>query len=327
MAGSYPDAPFRRMAWDEDGSIFWHANTTAGTFTSTILPGNERTVPQKEKHNNEATIGGSDVIDCGSFVSGASATAMAIIFPELRDIWGIAYWCVTTLAEATDVRGRRKPNDVQVSGNSPNSISGDWVSLYAGVINAGAVGDPPTYPVSAPSDVYSWDHWYRIGIVTENLPVTGVRTIRWLQQPGENLIGSSRWHHIHLYGDKSAGATPDRLLFIDVDTGVEFTGPLDWGDVPRGTTLVHDIQVKNNSATLTANDIDLDFEALTGESDTWHTISDSGGAFGGTMNITSIAPLATYPAANVLTVKLTVALDENLGPNACRLEAQTASWT
>jgi hypothetical protein len=151
--------------------------------------------------------------------------------------------------------------------------------------------------------------------------------MRFTQRLPAGLIAQGEWHHLHLYGDKSAGATPDRLLFIDNDTGLEFTGPLDWGDVPRGTTLIHEIQIKNNSATLDANDIDLDFEALTGLSDTWHTMSDSGGAFGGTLNITSIAATATYPAADTITIKLIVGDAENLGPQACRLQAVTASWT
>lgn len=320
MAGSYPDAPFRRMAWDEDGSIFWYADTTADTYTSTILPAIERTITEKGYANNEETISGAEVINTGKYVSGFHDKAMAIIFPELRDIYGINYWSVNTLAnvDLIDTDGRNKPKFLQYSPDSSNGISGTWVDIF----------DDDDYPSSAPHYVYSWDHWYRIGIVSSApFPVTGARSIRWIASCGEGLLGAGDWHHIHIYGDKSSGATPDRLLFIDDDTGLEFTGPLDWGDVPRGTTLTHDIQVYNNSASLTANDILLSFEALTGLSDTWHSLSDSGGAFGGELTISSIGPAAYYPAADVITVKLTVAGDENFGPNACRLQALTQTWT
>lgn len=318
MSGSYPDAPFRRMAWDEDGTIFWTALSTASTHTSSILPGLERDATEKGYYNNERTLTSMEYININPGVSGGKRVEMVMIFPELRDIYGMNYWTTNTPLVIEDTNGQNKPFDVEYSADSPNGISGTWVSLYSGI----------TYPVTAPYQVYSWDHWYRIGIVSDApFPITGVRTFRWMTGVGEGLLGSGAFHHIHLYGDKSAGATPDRLLFIDNDTGLEFTGPLDWGDVPRGTTLHHEIKVYNNSATLTANDIDLDFEALTGPSDTWHTISDSGGAFGGTANIVSLAPLSYYPAADVYTVKLTVDVAESLGPQACRLQAVTASWT
>lgn len=316
MAGSYPDAPWRRMAWDEDGTIFWHATTLTPYFTGTVMPGFERTVVEKGYANNEETLannGFSDIEGINNGGGGGSLNhAYYIIFPELRDVYGVAYWAIAGNSGSFMV-----PTDFEYSTNTTNGIDGDWVSIY------------PTYPIqSVVYALYSWDHWYRIGIVTDApLPVSGVRGLRWIQLIPSGLIAQGYWNHIHIYGDKSTGATPDRLLFIDNDTGLEFTGPLDWGDVPRGTTLTHQIKVKNNSATLTANTIVLDFEALTGVSDTWHTMSDSGGAFGGTLNITSIAPTASYPAANTITIKLIVGDAENLGLQSCRLQASTTSWT
>lgn len=310
MAGSYPDAPFRRMAWDEDGTIFWHAETLTSYFTGTVMPGFERTVTEKGWANNERTLTGSEDIENGGG-GGSFSHVYFMVFPELRDIYGVAYW-----ATAINSGSSMVPTDFEYSANTTNGIDGTWTALY------------PTYPIqSIVYATYSWDHWYRIGIVTDDLPVTGVRGLRWVQLLPGGLIAQGFWHHIHVYGDKSTGATPDRLLFIDNDTGLEFTEPLDWGDVPRGTTLFHDIKIKNNSATLTANTILLDFEALTGVSDTWHTMSDSGGAYGGTVNIASLAPTATYPAADTITIKLIVGDNENLGLQACRLQASTVSWT
>lgn len=321
MAGSYPDAPFRRMAWDEDGTIFvmWLTQTTTqsvGIFTNTIMPGTEYSIAQKGKFNNEATLTNADWIQFNA--NGDKIRVCTVIFPELRDVHGLNFW--GKIAAGT----RNAPIFVQYSSDSTNGISGTWTTAWA-----------TDYPLDNPttgsnlSTVYTWDHWYRVGIVTSSpLPLVGVRALRWAWPANTNVLtAEAHFAHIHVYGDKSTGATPDRLLFIDNDTGLEFTAPLDWGDVPRGTTLTHEIKVKNNSATLTANTIVLDFEALTGPSDTWYTMSDSGGAFGGTLNITSIAPTASYPAANTITIKLTVGNAENLGLQASRLQASTVSWT
>lgn len=313
MAGSYPDAPWRRMAWDEDGTIFWYASSLTTYFTGTVMPGEERDVTEKGYANNERTLinGTAETLDAGGG-GGSLHHSFFIIFPELRDVYGLAYWAVASNSGSAMV-----PTDFEYSVNTTNGIDGTWVSVYA------------LYPIQdLLYTTYSWDHWYRIGIVTDDpLPVTGIRGLRWMQLLPAGLIAQGWWHHLHIYGDKATGATPDRLLFIDNDTGLEFEGPLDWGDVPRGTTLTHEIKVMNNSATLTANDIDLSFEALTGPSAGWHSMSDSGGAFGGTLNITSIAPTASYPAADTITIKLIVGDAENLGLQSCRLQAVTASWT
>jgi hypothetical protein len=131
-----------------------------------------------------------------------------------------------------------------------------------------------------------------------------------------------------MYGLISSGETPDRLLFIDDSTGLEFTEPLDWGDVPRGTTLDYDIKVKNNSGTLTANTNVLDFEALTGTSDTYYTIKETGGSFATTLSITSIGAGVTYPSgANVITVRLAVPDAAGFAAESARLFVSTVSWT
>lgn len=315
MAGSYPDAPYRRMAWDEDGTVFWNARSVA-QYTATVLPGYEFVQAHKIWANNEGTITPSDSVT----MSGETGTGSAgynkcffMIFPELRDVYGMNWWAI-----AVDSSSTMNPSYIQSSVDTTNGIDGTWVDIFG----------TTTYPGSTPYSVYSWDHWYRIGIVSSSpFPRTGVRGLRFTQIHPGGLIAKGYWMHLHVYGDKATGATPDRLLFIDDLTGLEFTGPLDWGDVPRGTTLTHDIQIYNNSATLTANDIELDFEALTGISDTWHTLSDSGGGFSDILTIASIAPASYYPASNVITIKLTVADNENLGPNSSRLQALTETWT
>lgn len=311
------------MAWDEDGTIFvhWQSTTalvTDAIYTSIMLPGTEYTVAEKGFFNNERTTTpyGSIPIERITFAPlDTGGHAFAVIFPEPRDIWGMSFWGITY--RAGDDPYWFKPVHIQTSSNSTNGISGTWSTIYT-----------TDYPLDVPYFSYTWDLWYRIGIVAPAAPLTNVRILRFAWAKNLNATtADAHFGHMHLYGDKSTGATPDRLLFIDNDTGLEFTGPLDWGDVPRGTVLHHDIKIKNNSATLTANTIVLDFETLTGVSDQWHTMSDSGGAFGGTVNITSIAPTAVYPAANVITIKLTVGNSQSLGPNSSRLQASTVSWT
>lgn len=326
MAGSYPDAPFRRMAWDDDGTVLWFSLTVGNVYSGTVVPGTERTIAQNGAHNNESTISGSNIVNCDNFIGTTGGQGFFMIFTEPRDIYGMNYWCQATINTPGDPNRRNVPMSVEGSADSLNGLDGTWTSIFSGTSYPQLTPWSETVPNDG-TPTYSWDHWYRVGIVTTNFPVTGRRAIRWIQERGEGLIGNSFWHHIHLYGDKSAGATPDRLLIIDDDTGLEFTGPLDWGDVPRGAVFTKDFKLRNNSAALTANGVSLAFESLTGTSHAWYALSDSGGAFAGSLSGITIAPTADYPAADDITLRLTAAGNESLGHNSARMQVSTTSWT
>ncbi len=72
-------------------------------------------------------------------------------------------------------------------------------------------------------------------------------------------VGNSSFRILHVYGEKTAGQTPDDVIYIDHDTtpGVEYASPEDFGDQPLGTTVVRQFRLKNTSATKTANTINI----------------------------------------------------------------------
>lgn len=283
------------MAWDADGTIFGQYGYPYGVWT-------DRTANAAELNDEDDVV--QDIRPTGSDYGYG-----AWVFPELRDLKGVFY-AVNNGAGPTT--GGSAVDYYYYSVDTTNGLDGTWVlldGLYPDGVYAGTL---------ATSN-------YRIGIASYN--VTGIRGFRYLGS--HSAVGANRYRKaMHLYGTISAGETPDRLLFIDNSTGLEFTEVLDWGDVPRGTTLDYDIKIKNNSSTLTANTNVLDFESLYLGADVWYTIKETGGSFGSTLNIASIAPGATYPAGgNVITIRLAVPDSGFLSFNTVRLKLTTGSWT
>ena len=220
----------------------------------------------------------------------------AIVFPELRDIDGV-------FAGATN---SNHITAVDTSADTTNGTDGVWTNRIADLnpsVN--------TYPN------------YRDDIQITGLGVSGVRGIRF----NVPAFANSSIQSIHIYGTITAGSTPDKLVFIDVVTGLEFVLPQDWGDVPRGTVHDKTIRIKNNSTGLSATDITLSFEDLYLGSSSWYTIKETAGAYASTLAIPQISPGATYPTSPaVITIRKTVPDDEQLGLHAARLKAHTVTW-
>ena len=304
MAGSYPDNPGRRMAYDDDGTVVQGYVGKVGNVNNGdgVAPSNAFTawsVANKEGFNNEdQTI----VVSATSNSSLEAGIFVNLIFPELREIDGF-YW---------NGRCENCQEDwLYSSSDTTNGVDGTWSAVGTQV---------RTNTVLYPD--------YRISI--NAVSVSNQRSISMMiHTPGSAFGREATLKRLHYYGEISAGETPDRLLFIDNSTSLEFTRPLDWGDVPRGTTLDFDVKVKNNSSTLTANTNLLDFEALYQTSDTYYTIKETGGSFATTLSITSIAAGVTYPIAggDVITIRLTVSDAALLRLEAARLELSTVSWT
>jgi hypothetical protein len=240
------------------------------------------------------------------------------VFPEHRDLYG---WWFTVAAG--NIYSENQLFVVACSTDSTNGYDGTWTTL--------ASFQPSSYWEDYDQRFFTGIFNPRIGEFRNDLWLVnqpGVRAIRITSGWESGFISPCDFRAVHFWGTISAGETPDRLLFIDNDTGLEYTKPQDWGDTPRGLTQDHDIKIKNNSSTLTANSITLDFKSEYLESDTWHTIKETGGSFGTTLNITSIAPGASYPAStNVITLRNAVPSDAQIGLYECRLEASAPTWT
>ncbi len=221
----------------------------------------------------------------------------ALIFPELRDIDGVFFASPTITSTGSDY-----------SLNTTNAIDGSWTTLdYIG---------------------FDWDldDDYRDNIDAQSL--TGVRCVRFF-----NSATSIDLSAMHVYGSIASGETPDRLLFLDESSGLEFgqsTAPeiMDFGDRPRGSIIDHEFRLRNNSTVagnnLTAATNVLTREALFGSMDTWMTYDEAGGGFMTSETVTSIAPESN---SGLLTMRLDVDDAASLAVWAARTRVATTTWS
>lgn len=322
------------MLWHADGTIIWRGilndtswnslqvdtilEFTDGTFADPDAAG---TFYPKASGNNEQTVtGGANGDDLFSWRSKPSGPydfmGFCMIFPEYRDVYGI-YWWYDSVRGVPYPIGAAEQNDFQYSSNTTNGVDGDWTTVLEG---------PDRGWCKAYTD-YAGDLYYR-SLIYDAFEAPAVRALRWwayaVYSLGDQWVTMSM---IHVYGMISAGQTPDRIIVLDYDTGLEYDAVEDWGDVPRGTVLERRIQIKNLSPTLAATSFTLDFKGLTGDSHEWYEIKDWGGSYSDTLDITSVAAGATYPSGgNYLTVKLDVPNDAKLSVAAAWLDVSVPTW-
>jgi hypothetical protein len=313
MAGSYPDAPSRRIAYDDDGTVVWGA-TSAGSgtfgqavaFTAFTLPVAELNSTVKAELNDEDSV---TVISRGG--PGDPDNGYAWVWPEKRDIFGFFGHVLDDDAAYI--------NEIDYSTNTKNGISGDFFPLTTDL----------QQPIGGDA-VWSVEHSYREFI--NALDSTGTRSVRVRMQYNKTVGGAVDQAHVrafHWYGVIANSANPDRFLIMDNDTGLEFDELQDWGDIPRGSVHDKDIYFLNNSDTLSASSNIVNFEAGFGDSDEWYTIRDNSStapAFSTQLSFAGpISPGARYPASTSVTIRLSVADDEDLGPHAARMRLD-GSW-
>ena len=315
MSGSYPDAPSHRIAYDDDGTVFWKTYSpnaqgvgTAGLYGSMNLPPTEQSLATAQEYNDEDNV---SVDNEGG--PGERDLFFAWVFPEKRDFYGF-------FASAHHSTSDGRVRNFESSTDTTNGISGDWTELAA-------------TPTQFPGGYVAWgvEQAYREFI--EGHDSTGVRGVRIRIEPGKGVpSGADRcemraWH---LYGDFADAAVPDRLLFIDDNTGLEYDEVQDWGDIPRGTIHDKEIYLKNNSATLAATSNVVTFEGLFEDSYTWYSMRDNSMAstsFSTSITVNGpIAAGARYPASTTLSLRLTSPTTGNLGPHAARLDLVTGTW-
>jgi hypothetical protein len=297
------------MGWDKDGTLCWWAYspgeygsewTSVDTGTITVF-----SEAQMGNLNDEATTAAPNIVR--SSPGGKKDGFIVHIFPELRDLYGFHAW-----AYNPDTAWYRfHVLNFQTSTDTTNGIDGNWTEHFSETTQWWNSDLSPTLMYRSSIDTYS---------------ALGVRSVRYVINTEYDLSGDWwSWYSSHHYGDISSGETPDRLLFIDSGTGLEFTAPEDWGDVPRGTVLSRTMTVKNNSSTLTATTNTLSFEALTGTSNTWYTADESGGGYSSPLSLTS--PLTAGSSTGTITVKLTVPIGAALSLAAARAYLTVGTWS
>lgn len=285
MAGSYPDTPSRRIAWDADGTVLLDR------------PDNNASPQVEISAQLMAELNDEDLVATGHAGLGHTNRTFTFIFPELREFDGI--FIATPSGNGTVIE------EVETSGDTTNGIDGSWATEIANY-----------------TDQHQVTPQYRDEITA--VAASNVRGIRC----GTNTVGTgagSDVYAVHLYGEIAPGETPDRLLWIDEATGLEFTKPIDYGDIPRGGSEDVEVRLRNNSAALTATTIQYTAEALYLGSAAWYTFSLPGGAtFQNTQQVASLAPATS---TGIITVRRITPGDETLGLHAARLYANVASWS
>lgn len=230
-------------------------------------------------------------IDDTNAVSLSTGEMVAYIFPELREIDGV-YGQIDSTAGT---------NAVYTSPDTTNGFDGTWTARFS-----------PWTPNDA-----SVSPFYRDSI--KSLALSSQRGIQWRRESGTNWLT-----YLQIYGEISSGETPDRLLWFDQPTALEFSLPIDYGDIPRGSAEDRLTYLRNNSGSLTANSVQVTAEALTGASGAWYTFSE-GGAYQSTLSLaSSIANGANSPN---ITIRRIIPDAETVGLHAGRAYANVGSWT
>ena len=324
MAGSWPDTPSRKIAYHADGTVVVGRYPADGAPYENFYDWDSGPLGLEEMNDLDfdGIVPDYDGVTARRFPAlGTTPTSnllnkrteTAWIFPEYRDIYG--YAVVLEVQFSSIGKGDFW---MYISGNTTNGIDGDWTVV--------GFFQEPNLPVNN-----NYPEWWRESQVSFFFP--RARGMRFLGTGNFNVGASNSfpmaWRAAFLFGMISAGETPDRILFIDNYTGLEFTLPMDWGDVPRGSVLEWDIYLLNNSSTLTANTMTLDMKTLYNVSDTWYQMKVTGGMFGDTIAITSMAPGARFPTGtDIITVRLSVPQDQPLSIYEAFLElSPAASWT
>lgn len=291
MAGLYPDAPSRRMGLDADGSLLLKVapNTTTAAIT-------EATAGERDDVNDEEGGVGWNSNNFPGVTHGGS-TKWGWLFPELREIDGVFVAHSNQLSVTV----------VDHSPDTTNILDGAWTTEIADIADHATVR--PTYRTAITSTAASSKRAVRVQ--------TGYN--------GGISSSSQGLQAFHVYGEISAGQTPDRLIFIDENTGLEFTAPKDFGDIPRGSSQDFTWRIRNISASLTANTIQYTAQDLYLGSGGWYTHTLPGGAtFQGTRQVASLAPATT---SGLITTRRVTPGSEDLGTHAGRIYLNVDTWT
>jgi len=270
-----------------DGTVIKHINITTGVI-DTLSAGNLAEL--NDFDYTKVTLTQASVADY-----------MVVFFPELRDITAIfgTHWITNNTVDAIQAL-----TGLEGSADTTNGIDGTWSA-------ATVAAYPP-----AVNDLDSW----RKSIKAVS-GLDGVKAIRFTW-----VIGTFRlWkgmYALHLYGKKTAGQTVDDILFLDAEDGdAEFAIPQDFGDRPAGTSVQHQIKIKNASTTLTASTVTLTVY----DANDLIRISDSSSGPWETSMV--IASLAANTKSDVIYIKCeTPAAPTPLGPQKPLIGVTVGSW-
>jgi hypothetical protein len=291
MSGAYPDAPGRKMNVYSDGTMVLQSSVSSGTprKASGVMSdiSNSATLLTLLDHNNVSDF---------EAPNGGEDYPLVYIFPELRDIDGTFFSGYSTsggyyLGTSTD---------------TTNGLDGSWTTqTTTRTVFAPNVFVIPGYR----DDVYEWT-------------ASAVRALQWVaEDQSANAFGIRA---AEIFGEIASGETPDRIILLDDDTGLEVSIPQDWGDRPRGTARDKLLRLKNNSGSLTASTIDVGrgrTETITTDASSWIEL-DNGAGFGSTFQVSSL----TSGSTDTFTVRQVIPDAAIPGLYETWIDITVASW-
>lgn len=290
MAGSYPDVPGRRFAYHLDGTFLVrrYAAGSVGDISSSMPSINNHDQASYLRLDNENST--------------ASGRYIAFVFPELRNIDG--YF----IRFSTSAGGNFTIQDIEVSSDTTDGAGGTWTSVS------------PTWTAQSAMS----PNW-RQNIT--GLSATNVKAIKfrftWTTSSNSWSNYEVFFYDMHFYGSVVAGENPNRLRAWHPTLDQEVSGAyFDFADIAQGTQLTKQFRIKNDSATLTAQNITLSQDDIPGGG-MGVTFSTDGTTFTSPLVIGNIAPGAT---SSILYVRRTVGPSETVQLRASLIKAIASSW-
>jgi len=303
MAGSYPDVPGYRFAYDVDGTVGAVTSISGGTVTNITT-----TDMQKMNQNTSIPADSGSRFDSRNYVGGAGSNYIILLFPEVRSINGymfLTHW-------QNNPSGGRV---IQTSTDTTNGSDGAWTTQVASYpqLNGDAIGTSPLYRTAINS--VSWNN---------------IKAVRW-------AITHVGWA-FHIYGFIPPSESPNRLRIVDMSTtssmsdgitptGEDMAAQLDFGNIAQRASSTKQFKVINNSTVQTANNITVSLNvpsnanpSLIGQ----YQISTDNIAFANAINIGALAPSTE---SGTLYVRMNPASNAQLGPWSARLIAHPTSWS
>lgn len=293
MAGSYDDAPSRRIAYDDDGSLVLERISQNNGLSYGPLAG--LTEAQKAEINDEDNVLPTGLTQLNS---NAGWGYYIWIYPELREFDGMFVATPGTHIIAADV---------DTSGDTTNGVDGTWTNRTSNLAEF--------------QDTYANFRDEITSFAVSN--VRGVRVL--LKHTSGGIPQGIGMQTTHLYGEIASGETPDRLLWVDNATGLEFALPIDYGDIPRGSAEDYDVKLRNNSGSLTASSVQCTVEDLYLGSSGWYVLKEAGGSFASTLAL--LSSIGSGSDSPVITLRRNTPDDETLGLHVARMYANVGSWS
>lgn len=267
MAGTYPDVPGQKRAYDIDGTILVRKDNN-GTYTTLA---NSVMI---ELNDYDATVAATVPV-----TNGSAQWYFSWVFPQpivLRAFWG------TIDVESVGI-GSTPSLGTYYSTNTTDGTDGTWTAIF------GQTGTTSlAWSTHGFQDSDATEPENRTNIKTLASPINNVKGFR--VQINESNTKEVYLKTTHIYGEHY---NPQYLEFWHPTLDQALDGAyFDWGNTTISTTATKTFRIKNTSATQLAHDCTMALNTLANESPSptsWHSLSTDNSTFTSTLTLGDIA--------------------------------------